>query len=90
MATAPALVIVPANEVKIPEIKSATKLAVWKTPDGVYHDTVESLRIALTTEVVADMLRINSVEDVPTFIATHLERIKLAVDAAIKKVPDQR
>ena len=91
MATAPALILVPSNEVKIAEIKAATKLVVWKSHDGVYHETIEGIRVAMTSEVLDDILKVNDVkpEDVTGFLAVHFDRIKSAVDAAIKRMGDR-
>jgi len=85
------LAVVPSQiaEVKMPTIAPVNKVSVWRTSDGVYHETADAVKAAVTEVAIAEFARINNANDVATLtklLAANLSRIKSAVDTAVKSL----
>lgn len=85
MATAALKVVPTSTAVVIPEVPKISKIGVWKTRDGQYHETVESIREALTQQAIADFIAANNITDMkklPLLLAQHMSVITKRVDDA--------
>lgn len=78
-----------ASSFKVPEIRSATKIAVWRTADGVYHESAESCRQSMMEAALVDFARVNGLTDATELakaLAYNIDRITQAVDISLKKI----
>jgi len=74
---------------KIPTVAPVGKIAVWKTADGKYHETIETVRQTVTKQTLEEFANLNGLttaQQLALAMAENLPRITLAVDTALKNI----
>ncbi len=70
----------------LPDVPRINKMAVWKGPDGRYHETIDSIKAAMTEVAIKEFAAANNITDVSalaTALAANLSLISQRVNGAI-------
>lgn len=74
---------------KLPEVGRVVKVATWRTPDGVYHESLDTVRKTLMREAISEFIIINEIDgmdEVAAALAIHLPTITARVESAMTKM----